>query len=47
MDEQTGVICLVIMFALTFMVFEMSETVNFLNFLSIAAKRLPQFGQHI
>ena len=47
LDEENGVICLLIMLTPTDMVFKMSEITNFLYFLLITAKHLSQLGQYI
>ena len=47
MDENNGVICLVILFTAIFKVFKTSEMASFLYFLLITAKALSQLGQYI
>ena len=46
-DENNGIICLVIMFTSRFIAIKMSKVAHFLYFLLMTAKNQSQFGQNI
>ena len=46
-DEENGVICLVIMFTSRVMIIRMSKVSNFLYFVLMIAKNQSQFGKNI